>query len=521
MKVLKIVLSALWLTYSLHSTAASSSEGIQWHKAGMESALKLAAEKKQPLFVYWGASWCPPCHVVKSTHFKSTEVIQATTKYIAVYLDGDTQSAQTWGEKLQASGYPTLMVLNPKGEEVVRFSSAMSSPDFAEALNSAFYNLNPIEDILERALAVKPNKVKEQDLRSLASYSLASLYKGRSPKRGPASKPIDWAQSYEELYKRTPASLASERDQFLLRAIVAKYNGRDKDEKFSTAWQKEKRQQVLPILKSASRFQQNYKVLSFYADRIVKSLFNEKSTEREQFMAVYKKSLKTLRESGVLKGYNYLVTFYPLNDLAKIDDKKALPKEREYIKKEMLKEVKKIQDENAQAFVTNSSSYILSEAGYIDLAKEVLLKDIKASKRPYYSMSSLSEMEKELGNSEAALKWGREAYKAAKGSATRIQWGSLYLRDLMELRSENKKEILGGLNGFFKAHLKTPDAFMGRNKRSLERLAKKAKTWADEKKLQGELAKMQKGWSQYCESKKQGQTATFRKSCQEYMAGML
>ena len=95
--------------------------GISWFPGTMEEGLKKAKAESKPLFVYWGAKWCPPCNVLRATTFKEDKFIQATNKFISIFLDGDTDQAQEWGEKLSAQGYPTLMILSPQGKEIVVF----------------------------------------------------------------------------------------------------------------------------------------------------------------------------------------------------------------------------------------------------------------------------------------------------------------------------------------------------------------------------------------------------------------
>ena len=105
----------------------------------------------KPVILYWGAVWCPPCNQMKDSLFKDPGFIAETQNFVPVYLDGDTAGAQRWGEQFGISGYPTVIVLTPGGEEITRISSATMAGEPPELLRVAAGRTTSIEALLAKA----------------------------------------------------------------------------------------------------------------------------------------------------------------------------------------------------------------------------------------------------------------------------------------------------------------------------------------------------------------------------------
>jgi len=83
---------------------------IAWFEGTVGEAFALAREQGRPVFLYWGAEWCPPCHYLKNKIFKRPEFVARSRQFICVYLDGDTERAQILGEELE------LPNIEPRGQ---------------------------------------------------------------------------------------------------------------------------------------------------------------------------------------------------------------------------------------------------------------------------------------------------------------------------------------------------------------------------------------------------------------------
>jgi len=76
------------------AAAAAHGEGIAWRKGDVDAAFVQAKADRKPLFLYWGAVWCPPCNQVKATLFNRQDFIDRSSHFIPVYIDGDSPGAQ-------------------------------------------------------------------------------------------------------------------------------------------------------------------------------------------------------------------------------------------------------------------------------------------------------------------------------------------------------------------------------------------------------------------------------------------
>jgi thiol:disulfide interchange protein len=112
-------------------------EAIQWFKGDLNAAFAAAAAQNKPVFLYWGAEWCPPCHDLKAHVFSRTDFQQKLRQFVPVYLDGDAEGAQQAGAEFSVMGYPTVVVLRADRTEVARIAGGMDLGSYADVLDLA------------------------------------------------------------------------------------------------------------------------------------------------------------------------------------------------------------------------------------------------------------------------------------------------------------------------------------------------------------------------------------------------
>ena len=114
--------------------AAHGEAGIAWRKGDVDAAFAAARAENKPVFMYWGATWCPPCNQVKATIFKRQDFIDRSGFFVPVYIDGDSPSAQKEGARFKVSGYPTMILFTPDGREITRLPGEVDADQYMRVL---------------------------------------------------------------------------------------------------------------------------------------------------------------------------------------------------------------------------------------------------------------------------------------------------------------------------------------------------------------------------------------------------
>ena len=88
-----MVLTVGLLAGASASTPPQAAPAIAWRKpdgAKVEAIFAQARKSNKPVFLYWGAVWCPPCNQIKATVFTRPDFAERSKSFLAVYIDGDT-----------------------------------------------------------------------------------------------------------------------------------------------------------------------------------------------------------------------------------------------------------------------------------------------------------------------------------------------------------------------------------------------------------------------------------------------
>ncbi|MFT7245616.1 MAG: thioredoxin-related protein [Candidatus Azotimanducaceae bacterium] len=449
---------------------------ITWFDGSVETAFAQANVDDKPLFLYWGAVWCPPCQEIKHTVFKSRRFIEQTQSFVPVYLDGDTEAAQAAGEKFGVKGYPTMIVFNSAGTEITRIPGGIDISRYNDILESAQDSITPTA-LLVANLTTDPGSLTEPQLKQLAYYSW-----GQDDKALPEGYSPDLFRQASELAKDevTASRLYM---QYLYEVSAAQKDEQQEDgEKNKTIKPMDGAMLVLKkILASKNLVLANWDSLAYYASDL--SPLVASGSALTELKSQWQSAIFDARRDESLSEAERLSGLFPMLEFYFEDDTNTtLSEELKSIVLTASQHADAVtQNSFARQSVINQISYVLQEARLMDEAKTLLTSELERSKSPYYFMSSLSALAEKEGDIPTALAWRKKAYKSSTGSATRFQWGASYVRSLLRMTPEDEGTITQISMALFSEMKSDKELFAGRNFRVLRSLNLALHAWQDER----------------------------------------
>ncbi|MFW7379479.1 MAG: thioredoxin family protein [Oligoflexus sp.] len=451
-----------------HESAANVNQSKEnatdpWFQGSVEEAFTASKTSGKPVFLYWGAVWCPPCNELKSQVFSHPEFPELMQSLIPVYLDGDEPSAQIWGDRLQAAGYPTILMLNAERKEYLRINGALSFAEFKEIVQSA---LNQPEDVLALLQRVDRAELRSSDWTRLAFLDWEQLPAER------ITLERQW-QSLDRLVQIRPKDLPpAVQGSLIAQYIIMSQRLQDEERVKKDIAQRlpNLRKLLLEISEDPEKTYGARQMLIFRYGVIVPWL--EGNPERPVVSEAWQHALTRLSEDERLSVDQRLWLSYPPVEAYRWQHpEKELPGDLV----EQVRVAAKEADTAAQSkydrhAVISGAAYLLRQVKLDDAARELLHKEIRSTDTPWYYYSSLANLEEAFGDRPAALRYSQLARETAKGRATRIQWITNDL--LLNLRFQERAERIRPLvQEFYDLAFQLDDGFLGRNQSRTARIA--------------------------------------------------
>lgn len=462
------------VTTAAASAAAQAHAGIDWVKpdgASVEAIFAKAKADNKPVFLYWGAVWCPPCNQIKATVFNRPDFIERSKAFIPVYLDGDTPGAQKLGTQFRVRGYPTTILFKPDGTELTRLPGEVDAVQYMQLLTLGLASTQPIKATLTQALANDASPALTADAwRMLAFYSWEIDEGQLVPKK-------ELASTLMQLAQKCPAQFVDSATRLTLKAAAMaaqeKAAGIDKAQVLAAAQS---------ALADPARTRENADIFINYANDILGSVTSKGSAERAALLTHWNTALDRLMVDASLSQGDQLGAAQAKVTLTEVDgplDAKA-PRDAALVtlaREAATKADKTTTDKYERQSVIPSAAQLLSGVGLLDESDAMLKAELPTAVSPYYHMLVLSSNAKKRGDKAASLDWAEKAYAGSVGPATRLQWGSGYVAKLVEMSPQDSariekvaSQVIGELDA-------APETFYERNRRSLEKMGKLLGTW--------------------------------------------
>jgi thiol-disulfide isomerase/thioredoxin len=444
--------------------------GVAWFDGTVPEAMAAAAQSGKPVFLYWSAAWCPPCQELKATIFKRRDVLDRLSLFVPVYLDGDSQGAQSWGEHFHVSGYPTVVILRPDQTETERVNGGMDLSRYATVLSLALEDTRAKSEVLQGMLDADRHTVLSlHDCRQLAYNAWSSEERWNHPETlGELSTALDHAAAHCP----TPATL--ERARLQLTAAQAASLA----EATALGSGKPPGPHLVSLLQSVHRLL-NTPTLALAMGDLIESMPASYFVAEQRLDPVafrtYRKTwdslLDQLAHDPRYSAADHLYAWYGrLAAEHAIDpDGVIAPDQSLAVVASINTELAREHEPQARASLVNAALNILNILHDDDRAAVILETEIRTAAHPYYYMVDLADIEEKRGHTEQALHLFAEAFQQAQGPATRFQWGVTYLRALMRLTPTNDQVILATSHEVMHS-LDEAGGVHGRNARGLQRL---------------------------------------------------
>lgn len=471
-------------TLAAPKASAVSGEGIRWFDGDVDAAFALAKREKRPLFLYWGAVWCPPCNQVKATVLNRQDFIAAARPFVPVYIDGDATGAQRLGTRFQVAGYPTMIVFRPDGTEVMRLPGEVDAEQMVQALALGTNATRPVRELLAQVDKGAPLAVA--DWRQLAWYSWETDQQAAVPKDQVPAVLARLAQA-------VPASAGAAAARIRLKALAAVASAPEKsrpalDRAAAAA-------QLNAVLADPAAAREQASVLTDSPDKIVAWLTPAGSAERSALARQWDAALVRLAADPKLSQSDRLGVQLARVQLAQSD---ALGTAKVPLPPALVDDVRvaaaradrETTDKYERQAVIPTAAYVLREAGLMAESDALLKRELARSPAPYYLMLSLASNARERGDKAAALDWYAQAYRGAVGAATRLQWGATWVRNLIELAPQDAPRIETAARTVLGELTPSPTSFSGRNAAVLERMNRQLADWAEKNGQLSALARL-------------------------------
>jgi hypothetical protein len=434
--------------------------GIDWQR-DPDAAFAQARASGRPLFMYWGAQWSPPCNRVKAGVFSRPDFIALAQSCVALQADGDSPGAQRLAARLKVRSYPTLVVYRPDGSEVTRLPCELDGQRFVEILALALDARFTVSQSLSVALS-RERVLSDDEWRLLSSYSWDTDERQ-------LRKNLDFAAIVASMTRACTLPDAAVRLDWLALHAAAMSGKGGIDQRAAAG-------RLEAILADPKAVCAHMDIVTGYAVELVRFLSAPASAARNALIRAWSAALEGLEHDTALNIADRLGALRTRVRLSRLAT--PLADLAELVRGRAANVTYLVHDPAMRHAVMNTAAGVLSDAGLLDEAEQLLLAELDRSHAPFYFMHNLAAIAKKRGDPALALGWYQQAWDRAAGPATRLQWGAAYLQGLVDFAPHDSQRIERAAAGLLDELGAMPDARFQRNLTQLQRIETRLARWS-------------------------------------------
>jgi hypothetical protein len=443
------------------------SDGDPWQIENFDRALTRSRETNHPIFLYWGAKWCPPCAEMQVTVLQRPQFRARCARMVPLAIDGDAPGAQACGERVDVAVYPSMLIMDPGEREWIRLPCGLKEGVFCSVIDAALRTRTPMTVRVD-ALYHADGNLNEDDLTLLAFHYW------------PQERRIRSGSERLGLLERVGAVVLPRRPDLASRVLIwhliecaAQPNA---DAALSFRYRLYDR--LSALLDSGEATFSTLYYLLVGLEPVIEFLCENDDARRRELTGALRGVLEGLVGDRTLSWTERLIAHSASATLESASETtgSSLPlmqRTRSLVAKADAATVGQLERQS----VMNMAGHLLRQRGLREESIRLFCQEIDRSPWPTYFMPYVAEMYMEQGESDEAFRWWRRSYEETPGKTTRFELGVRYIEALVRHAPDKRALIESMVTRLLAERGEDGDMTRARMRGSLGLLARTLAHW--------------------------------------------